>query len=84
MVAMGPSVRGYLVKPESPPAPSVLLLVDRIDDAHRAEADGLARAGTVAFAVGPDSPTAEARAYLEGLPSTRGVEVRCRRAEGCP
>lgn len=83
VVAASGGLRGYLVKPQAVPAPATLLLVDALDEATRAGADGLAREGTVALAVTADINTLRATAYLEKLPDTRGVTTVCQRAAGC-
>lgn len=76
-------LRGYLVKPESTPAPGLLVLVDAIDPAARASADQEAVAGRIVLLIEADTDTARAEDYLNRLASTRGVQTRCDR-ETCP
>ncbi len=84
MVRTG-AVQGYLASPAAltEPLPGTLVLVDTLDEAGKAAARTRADAGTVVFVVLPTVDADAARAYLDGLPSTRGVTVACERAV-CP
>ena len=83
MVAASDGLRGYLVKPQETPAGSILLLVDQIDAHARSASDDLARQGQIALAVAPETDTARAQTYLDGLPDTRGSAILCQRQAGC-
>ena len=82
MVSAG-ALRGYLVKPQTTPAPGVLVLVDDITPAARTAADQRAISGSVVLMVEPDTETARAADYLNRLESTRGIQTHCQR-RSCP
>ena len=76
-------LRGFLVMPQSTPAPGVLVLVDVIDDAEREAALALAGAGEVVLLLPPQTLQERGEQYLNDLPSTRGLHTLCKRAR-CP
>lgn len=82
-------VRGYLARPREPalPCPGVVVLVDQIDEAARAEARERAAKGEVLLLIEADTDAAAARRYLAGMSRTTEVTERCaarRCADGGP
>jgi len=76
-------LRGYLVMPQSTPAPGTLLLVETIDASWRDTADTMAVGGEVVFLLPTTVDTARGEQYLTHLAATRGIRTLCKRTD-CP
>jgi len=76
-------VRGYLVKPENPPAEGMLLLVNTVDSDTKTIAHNHAIEGFVVLAIPSEIKSEQAMSYLQGLSEVRGVSTTCLR-EDCP
>lgn len=76
-------LRGYLVMPQTLPAVGALVLVDRIEDAERAQAHAMAEQGEVVLLLPPAVEQERGSTYLDKLSSTRGIRTLCQR-EVCP